>query len=78
MAVDIVSTTNLVSPRLNYLLQRARIVKPSVSVEPPLNVSDLVPENESLLGDIEGEKEVRWLAIESAARSVLYSHLVSL
>jgi THO complex subunit 1 len=77
MAGPDMSATNAVSSRLDYLLQRARIVKPSVLVDPPLQVADLVPENESLLGDIEGSKDVRFLAVESAARSVFYANIVS-
>ncbi|KAL6704330.1 hypothetical protein ACN47E_008286 [Coniothyrium glycines] len=75
MAVSDTSTTNSVESRLDYLLQRARVVKPSVSVNPPLQVSDLVPENETLLGHLEGEKEVRFLAVETAARRVFYEHI---
>lgn len=77
MAVPSRSTANAVAPRLDYLLRRARTVKQSASIDPPLQVSELVPENEPLLGDIEGEKEVRALAIESAAKSVFYINLVS-
>lgn len=76
MAVVDGSSLNPVAQRLDYLLRRARVVKQSTNIDPPLQVSELVPENESLLGDIEGEKEVRGLAIESAAKSVFYINLV--
>jgi THO complex subunit 1 len=66
-----------VAPRLDYLLRRARDVKQSTAIDPPLQVSELVPENEPLLGEIEGGKEVRTLAVESAAKSVFYANLVS-
>jgi len=77
MAVSSGPWANAVAPRLDYLLRRARIVKQSTSIDPPLQVSELVPEDEPLLGEIEGDKEVRSLAVESAAKSVFYSHLVS-
>lgn len=77
MAVVDGSSLNPVAQRLDYLLRRARVVKQSTNIDPPLQVSELVPENESLLGDIEGEKEVRGLAIESAAKSVFYINLGS-
>ncbi|KAF2852168.1 nuclear matrix protein-like protein [Plenodomus tracheiphilus IPT5] len=77
MAVLDGSSPNPVALRLDYLLRRARIVKQSATIDPPLQVSELVPENEPLLGDIEGEKEVRALAIESAAKSVFYINLGS-
>lgn len=66
-----------VAPRLDLLLRRACDVKQSTSIDPPLQVSELVNEGESLLGDIEGEKEVRLLAIESAAKRVFYANLGS-
>jgi len=64
-----------VMQRLNFLLQRARLVKPSTSIDPPLQVAELVPEDQALLGDIEGEREVRWLAVDSAARRLFYANL---
>ncbi|KAH7346129.1 nuclear matrix protein [Pyrenochaeta sp. MPI-SDFR-AT-0127] len=77
MAVPDVLFASAVAPRLDYLLRRACDVKQSTSIDPPLQVSELVPESESLLGDIEGEKEVRTLAIESAAKRVFYANLGS-
>lgn len=69
---------NAVTLRLDDLLRRARVVKQSTSIDPSLPVSELVPESEALLGDLEGEKEVRALAVESAARSIFYANLVCL
>jgi THO complex subunit 1 len=77
MAAPDVLPADAVAPRLDYLLRRARVVKQSASIDPPLQVSELVPESEPLLGDIEGGKEVRTLAVESAAKSVFYANLVS-
>ncbi|KAH6616512.1 nuclear matrix protein [Boeremia exigua] len=61
--------------RLNELLQRARIVKPSTSIEPPLQVSELVPEAGPLFSDINGEKEILSTALESAAKGVFYANI---
>jgi THO complex subunit 1 len=77
MAAPKLLPADAVAPRLDYLLRRARIVKQGTAIDPPLQVSELVPENEPLLGEIEGGKEVRTLAVESAAKSVFYANLVS-
>jgi THO complex subunit 1 len=77
MTTSNVLPADAVAPRLDYLLRRARIVKQSTAIDPPLQVSELVPESEPLLGEIEGGKEVRTLAVESAAKSVFYANLVS-
>jgi THO complex subunit 1 len=77
MAAPDVLSPDAVAPRLDYLLQRARVVKRSTSIDPPLQVSELVPENEPLLGRIEGGDQVRTLAVESASKSVFYANLVS-
>ena len=66
-----------VAPRIDYLLRRARIVKPVSTIDPPLQVSELVPEGEPLLGEIEGGQEVQMLAVERAAKSIFYANLVS-
>lgn len=77
MAVPGLLPADAVAPRLDFLLRRAREVKRVASIDPPLQVSELVPEGEPLLGEIEGGKEVRTLAVESAAKSVFYANLVS-
>jgi hypothetical protein len=77
MALPAVAPRDAVAVRLDHLLQRARIVKPTSTIDPPLQVSELVPEDEPLLGDLEGEKEARWLAVDSAARRLFYAYLVS-
>lgn len=78
MAVSASESQNTVIATLNDLLQRARIVKPSTTIDPPLQVSDLVPESEPLFKDIEGEDEARKLAVDSAAKFLFYANLVSL
>ena len=77
MAASGLLSADAVAPRLDHLLQRARVVKRSTSIDPPLQVSELVPENEPLLGQIEGGDQVRTLEVESAAKSVFYANLVS-
>lgn len=77
MAVSDILPADAVAPRLDHLLRRARVVKQNASIDPPLQVAELVPEDEPLLGEIEGGKEVRMLAVESAAKTVFYANLVS-
>jgi hypothetical protein len=77
MSTSIEAPRDAVVARLDHMLQRARIVKPTATIDPPLQVSELVPEDEPLLEDLEGEKEARWLAVDSAAKSVFYAYLVS-
>lgn len=77
MTVHQEASQDAVALRLDYLLQRARVVKTSSSIDPPLQVSELVPETEPLFRGIEGEKEVRWLAVDSAAKGLFYAYLVS-
>jgi THO complex subunit 1 len=77
MAVRAQNSQNAVVARLEYLLRRARIVKPSSTIDPPLQVSDLIPEDELLFTEIEGEDESRKLAVDSAAKSLFYANLVS-
>jgi THO complex subunit 1 len=77
MTVHREASQDAVALRLDHLLQRARIVKTSSTIDPPLQVSELVPENEPLFGKIEGEKEARWLAVDSAAKGLFYAYLVS-
>jgi THO complex subunit 1 len=76
MARPVEDSQNSVVARLDYLLQRARVVKPTATIDPPLQVSELVPEDEPLFGSIEGEDEARKLAVESAAKSLFYANLV--
>jgi THO complex subunit 1 len=77
MAVPAGESQDAVVARLEHLLQRARIVKPSATIDPPLQVSELVPEDEPLLRDIEGEDEARKLAVDSATKALFYASLVS-
>ena len=78
MAVsDVVSQSSAVAA-LDDLLRRAHSAKPTTSIDPPLQVSELVSENEVLFGELQGDKDMRAVAVESAAKSVFYANLVSL
>ncbi|KAL5120610.1 hypothetical protein ACEQ8H_001358 [Pleosporales sp. CAS-2024a] len=77
MAQPAENSHSAVVVRLSHLLQRARQVKPSSAIDPPLQVSDLVPEEESLLGDLEGDDEARKLAVETAAKTLFYANLIN-
>lgn len=63
--------------RLDELLQRAHTVKRGTSIEPALQVAELVRKNESLFSDNNGEKEILSTAVESAAKGVFYAYIVS-
>jgi len=77
MAVQVASASQMqTAARLNELLQRARSVKPSTSIEPPLQVSELVSEDESLFSESNGEKDILSNALESAAKGVFYASIV--
>lgn len=77
MARSTADSQEAIVARLNHLLERARSVKPSTSIDPPLHVSDLIREDESLFDSIEGNDEARRLSVETAAKSLFYANLVS-
>ncbi|KAH8732528.1 nuclear matrix protein [Phaeosphaeriaceae sp. PMI808] len=77
MAAVTETSQDAVAARLNHLLQRARIIKPSATIDPPLQVSELVPEDELLLQNVEGEEEMRKLTVEKEARALFYANLGS-
>lgn len=74
MAVATNVLTNPFTARLNDLLRRARRVKQSSSIDPPLQVKALV-DGDKNLGFIPGDKDAS--EIEIAAKSIFYSTLVS-
>ncbi|KAF1959864.1 nuclear matrix protein-like protein [Byssothecium circinans] len=71
--------------RLHNLLRRAREVKSSTTIEPPLHVSALITDGESILvplkphvtGEEKSAIEARNLAIEGAAKSIFFALLGS-
>ncbi|KAJ8107750.1 hypothetical protein OPT61_g8650 [Boeremia exigua] len=76
MAVQVANASqSRITARLDELLQRARLVKRSTSIEPPLQVSELVSEDERLFGDLNDEKEILSTALESAAKGVFYASI---
>ncbi|EAT84514.2 hypothetical protein SNOG_08238 [Parastagonospora nodorum SN15] len=78
MARSTADSQGAIISRLNYLLERARSVKPSTSIDPPLQVSDLIREDEFLFDPIEGSDEARRLSVETAAKSLFYANLATL
>jgi THO complex subunit 1 len=74
--VNVVSQSSAVEA-LDDLLRRAHIVKQTTSIDPPLQVSELVSGDDALFNGLQGEKDMRATAVESAAKSVFYANLVS-
>ncbi|CAI6340290.1 unnamed protein product [Periconia digitata] len=75
MAVIDSATENLFTTRLSELLRRAREWKRSTSIDPPLQVSNLLDEGQGVLGSLQADKETS--EIEIAAKSIFYSTLAS-
>jgi hypothetical protein len=76
MAISAVSSQDVLSSRLNVLVRRARTVKKETSIDPPLQISALLEDNEPLVERIE-PRDLRDLTAESAAKSILYPILSS-
>jgi THO complex subunit 1 len=76
MAIPAVSSEDVLSSRLNVLVRRARTVKKETSIDPLLQISALLEDNEALVERIE-PRDLRDLTAESAAKSILYPILSS-
>ena len=76
MTVPGLSPEAAFTSRLQELVRRARTIKQETSIDPPLQVSALLQDNEPLVEQIE-PKELRELTAESAAKSILYPILDS-
>lgn len=76
MAGPVIPLSEALAGRLQELLQRARNIKKSTSIEPPLQVSELVSDGEDVLPPISGDRDVHMNAIETAAKSIFYNKLV--
>jgi THO complex subunit 1 len=76
MAISGISPANSLAARLTELLDRAREVKKSTTVDPPLQVSELASDGEDIIGPITGDREIHMNAIETAAKQIFYSKLV--
>jgi THO complex subunit 1 len=76
MAVPDTAPDNAMVARLAGLLQRARALKQSTSIDPPLQVSELLSDSEPLLGHATGTHDIQMLAVDRAAKNVFYSSLV--
>lgn len=78
MAIPDSTPSDAIEERLNELLQNAREVKQSNTIEPPLQVSTLTADDGRLFVPVQGDKEIYTLAFERAAKNIFYSKLVSL
>jgi THO complex subunit 1 len=76
MAVLDIAPDNAMAARLAGLLQRARALKQSTSIDPPLQVSELLSDSEPLLGHTAGTHDIQMLAVDRAAKNIFYSSLV--
>nr|POE89776.1 tho complex subunit 1 [Quercus suber] len=78
-AVDL-ETVVLVRARLQALLDRAKEIKKTANVEPPLPVSEFSHDVKALHDDIDQRygETYRFLAVETAAREIFYSLIRSL
>lgn len=75
MAVTETTPSMTLEVRLRDLLLRARTVKSSTSINPPLSVSELVPGNEDIFSPTSSDKQ-SLVAFETAARNIFYGLLV--
>jgi THO complex subunit 1 len=66
-----------ITTKLQALLERAKAVKPSASVDPALPTTELVPLIDSLDADVDGQyasdQAYRFAAVETAAREQFYT-----
>ncbi|KAL5448610.1 hypothetical protein PMIN06_007113 [Paraphaeosphaeria minitans] len=70
------SSGDALSSRVSALVHRARTVKEETSIDPPLQISALLEDNEAIVERIE-PRDLRELTAESAAKSILYPILSS-
>jgi len=66
----------VLTARLEELLERARNVKKSTSIEPPLLVADLLSDGEEVIPFIHENKDIHYNAIETATKRLFYSKIV--
>ncbi|KAF2444666.1 nuclear matrix protein [Karstenula rhodostoma CBS 690.94] len=76
MAIPAMSSEDILSSRLDALVRRARTVKQETSIDPPLQISALLEDNEAIVERIE-PRDLRELTAESSAKSILYPILSS-
>lgn len=77
MAIPDIEPAQAMTLRLQELLERAKHVKKSTTVDPALPVSELVGGDELLLSDAVGDKETHKSIVERAARNIFYDILAS-
>lgn len=76
MAVPQLSPAEALTARLEKLLERARNVKESTSIEPPLQATDLVGIGEDVVSFVSENKDVHYNAMETAAKKIFYAKIV--
>jgi THO complex subunit 1 len=74
MAVPELSSQNAVIARMHELLRRARAIKRSTSIDPPLQASALIEGDEALVESVGKEGDA---LVEGAAKSIFYATVVS-
>jgi THO complex subunit 1 len=77
MAVPDVASSDVMVASLEELLQRAREVKQSTSIDPPLQVSEIASESGPIFGKVPKDtSDLHSVAFERAAKKIFYSELV--
>ncbi|KAK8170732.1 THO complex subunit 1 transcription elongation factor-domain-containing protein [Phyllosticta citribraziliensis] len=76
MAFPVVESVEAVTARFKHLLQQARQIKPSDTIEPPISVADLLKEESLLLSETIQNQSSHNTVAETAAKSLLH-HLVA-
>jgi THO complex subunit 1 len=76
MAVSDPIPSDSLTVRLEDLLERARNVKQSTTINPPLPVSELAQDGQPLFTPVFGDKETHMIAFEKAAKATFYNTLV--
>jgi THO complex subunit 1 len=78
MAVPDISPENSFTRILYDLLRRARSIKRSTAIDPPLQVSALFDNDDNpISAPTASDKDAHNYAVESAAKSIFYANLVS-
>ena len=78
MAVSDLAPSDALTARLEELLERARSIKQSAKINPPLLVSELAKDDRGLFAPVSVEKDIHIVAFEKAAKSLFYSKIVGM
>ncbi|KAF2653256.1 hypothetical protein K491DRAFT_603281 [Lophiostoma macrostomum CBS 122681] len=77
MAVPDSAPSDTLTLKLEVLLERARDVKQSTSINPPLTVSELAQDGQPLFTLVSSNKDTDIVAFEKAAKAIFYNNLGS-